>query len=129
MLGQRDDAWRRPLNVPTLAHRVLLRTPDDLHGDPAGAAGGAAGQVARHAPGWWLHIDLDVLDRAEFSACGAPGEVMLPGGLSWAELTQLTAAALQAGGCRGWSLAVYNPDLDPAGRIVEFVAGICRRYP
>ena len=30
MLGQRDDAWRRKLNVPTLAGRVLLRTPDDL---------------------------------------------------------------------------------------------------
>ncbi len=132
MLGQRDDAYRRPLNVPTVARRVLLRTADDLHGDPAGAARGAVGQVARHAPGWWLHIDLDVLDRAEFSACGAPGEVMLPGGLSWAELTELTSAALQAGGCRGWSLAVYNPDLDPAGqaagRIVEFVADICRRY-
>jgi hypothetical protein len=37
-------------------------------------------------------------------------------------------SALQAGGCRGWSLGVYNPDLDPerhaARRIVAFLAGI-----
>jgi arginase len=52
--------------------------------------------------------------------------VALPGGLSWAELGALTSAALQAGGVRGWSLSVYNPDLDPqrraARRIVNLVA-------
>jgi arginase family enzyme len=67
-----------------------------------------------------------VLSREEFSACGAPGEVMLPGGLTWAELGALAASALGSGGIRGWSLGVYNPDLDPqrrsARRIVEFVA-------
>ena len=55
------------------------------------------GQVSSQAPGWWLDIDLDVLDRHEFSACG-------------------------------WSVAVYNPDLDPgrraAARIVNFTADV-----
>jgi arginase family enzyme len=67
-----------------------------------------------------------VLDREEFSASGAAGEVMLPGGLSWAELGALASSALGAGGVRGWSLGVYNPDLDPQGRsarrIVNLVA-------
>jgi hypothetical protein len=35
---------------------------------------------------------------------------------------------MQAGGCSGWSLAIYNPELDPdrsaARRIVEFVAQV-----
>jgi arginase len=126
MLGMRDDLWRRQIDVPTIADRVRLVPAADLHQDPGEAGRQAAAQVASHASGWWLHIDLDVLDRDEFSACGAAGEIALPGGLSWAELTDLTSSALRAGGVRGWSLGVYNPDLDPlrraAGRIVNFVA-------
>jgi arginase len=126
MLGMRDDLYRRQIGVPTIAGQVRLITAADLHQDPAQGGRKAAGQVSCRAPGWWLHIDFDVLDRNEFSACGAPGEVALPGGLSWAELGALTSAALQTGGARGWSLGVYNPDLDPqhqaARQIVNFVA-------
>jgi arginase len=126
MLGMRDDLWRREIDVPTIAGRVRLVPAVDLHQDPAEVGRRAIAQVATQASGWWLHIDFDVLDREEFSACGAAGEVVLPGGLSWAELTNLTSSALRADGVRGWSLGVYNPDLDPqlqaAARIVNFVA-------
>lgn len=126
MLGMRDAVYRREIGVPTIADRVRLVPAVDLHQDPGEAGRQAVAHVAPQASGWWLHIDFDVLDREEFSACGAAGEVMLPGGLSWAQLTDLTSAALRAGGIRGWSLGVYNPDLDPrrraAERIVTFVA-------
>jgi arginase len=126
MLGMRDDLWRRKIDVPSIAGQVCMVPAAGLHQDPAERGRQAAAQVAPQASGWWLHIDLDVLDREEFSACGAPGEVELPGGLSWAELTDLTSSALRADGVRGWSLGVYNPDLDPqlraAARIVNFVA-------
>jgi arginase family enzyme len=92
--------------VPTIAGQVRLVTAADLHQGPAQGGRKAAGQVASRASGWWLHIDFDVLDRNKFSACGASGEVALPGGLSWAELGVLTTAALPAGGVRGWSLGV-----------------------
>jgi arginase len=132
MLGPRDDAYRRKLNAATLADRVLLRTPDDLRPDPAGAAREAAERVASQVPGWWLHTDLDVLSRSEFTACGAPGETLLPGGLTWGELTDIVSSALRTGACRGWSIAVYNPDLDPgqraAARIVRFVTDVVRRW-
>jgi arginase len=130
MLGPRDDAYRSKLNVPTLADRVWLRTPDDLRPDPARAAREAAERVASQARGWWLHTDLDVLARSEFTACGAPGETLLPGGLTWGELTEIVSSALRTGACRGWSIAVYNPDLDPgkqaAARIVRFVTDVVR---
>ncbi len=133
MLGPRDDAWRGKLNVPTVADRVLVCTPDDLRPDPAKAGREAAERVASQAPGWWLHTDLDVLARSEFTACGAPGETLLPGGLTWTELTQIVSSALRTGGCRGWSIAVYNPDLDPgrqaATRIVTFVADVVGNWP
>jgi arginase len=86
--------------VPSIAGRVQLLPAAELHQDPAAAARQAAELVASQAPGRWLHINLDVLDRNEFSACGAACEIVRPGGLSWAELTALTTAAPRTGGCR-----------------------------
>jgi arginase len=69
-----------------------------------------------------------VLDRHEFSACGTASEIPMPDGLTWSQLSEITSSALQAGRCRGLSVAVYNPDLDPerraAARIVEFLADV-----
>jgi arginase len=128
MLGMRDDLYRREIGVPTIADRVRLRPAADLHGDPEECGRQAAGQVTSRAPGWWLHIDLDVLDGNEFSACGAATDDAMPGGLSWAELTTVASSALRVGGACGWSLGVYNPDLDQerraAKRIVTFIADV-----
>jgi arginase len=128
MLGPRDHLFRHAANVPTVAERVWLRSADEIAADPAGYARLAVEHVTAHESRWWLHIDLDVLARSEFTACGAPGEVMLAGGLTWQQLTEVGVSAVQSGGCAGWSVSVYNPDLDPdrsaARRIVEFVARI-----
>jgi arginase len=128
MLGPRDDLFRQAASVPTVAGRVWLRPAGEVAADPAGCARRAAGRVAAQASRWWLHIDLDVLARAEFAACGAPGEVTLAGGLTWPQLTELSVSALRSGGCAGLSLSIYNPDLDPdrsaARDIVEFVSRV-----
>jgi arginase len=128
MLGPRDHPFRQAANVPTVAGRVWLRSAVEVSADPAGHARLAVERVAALGSRWWLHMDLDVLARSEFAACGAPGEVMLAGGLTWQQLTQLGVEAVQGGGCAGWSLSIYNPDLDPdrsaARSIVEFVARI-----
>jgi arginase len=128
MLGMRDDLYRREIAVPTIADRVRVHPVADLHEDPAGGGRQAAEQVTSQAPVWWLHIDLDVLDRHEFSACGAASDDAMPGGLSWPDLAAIASSALQAGGACGWSLGVYNPDLDPdrraAKRIVNFIAEV-----
>ena len=133
MLGMRDALYRREIAVPTIADRVRVRTAADLHEDPAEDGRQAAGQVTSQAPGWWLHIDLDVLDRHEFSACGAASDDAMPGGLSWPELAAIASSALRAGGACGWSLVVYNPDLDPqrraAGRVVNFIADVTSGSP
>jgi arginase len=128
MLGMRDELYRREVGVPTIADRVRLRPAAALHADPAGGGRQAAERVASQAPGWWLHIDLDVLAGDEFSACGAAGDASMSGGLSWSELGAIASSALSVGGAHGWSLGVYNPDLDPerraAARIVDFVADV-----
>jgi arginase len=128
MLGPRDHLFRQAASVPTIADRVWLRSAGEVSADPPGCARMAVEHVVAHASRWWLHIDLDVLARSDFAACGAPGEVSLADGLTWPQLTEIGASALQGGGCAGWSLSIYNPDLDPghsaARRIVEFVAQV-----
>jgi arginase len=126
MLGQRDANYRREIGVASIADRVRLHDADELRRDPERVAGRAAGHVAAHASGWWLHVDLDVLDGNEFRACGAAGDPSMPEGLTWAELTAITRTALRVDGCRGWNIGVYNADLDPDGRdadrIVRYLA-------
>jgi arginase len=128
MLGMRDDQYRAEIGVASVAGRVRLMTATDVHAGPAGAGAQAAGQAASQAPGWWLHTDLDVLAGEAFRACGAAADPAMPGGLSWAELTAVVSSALRAGGCRGWSIGVYNPDLDPqrqsARQVVTFLTEV-----
>jgi arginase len=51
-----------------------------------------------------------------------------PGGLFWEHLEAITRTALAVGGCAGWSVCIYNPDLDPdrsgADRIVGYLARV-----
>lgn len=134
LLGPRDLAWRAPLGVASVAEQgIRLHPVDEVAAHPARIARESVGHVTRAAPDWWLHTDLDVLAVDAFFACGAPGEVVLDGGLSWAQLAEVLGSALAAGGCRGMSLVIYNPDLDPdrslARRIVQLVADVARHLP
>jgi arginase len=102
-VGPRDVDELAAAGVPTLAGqlRALIR-PAEFP-----ASGGAAA-VGLPVP-WWLHTDLDVLATTELAAVDYPQ----PGGLTWSQLSDITSAALAAEGCAGWSVCIYNPDLDP----------------
>ncbi len=133
MLGQRDAGYRAEIGASSIADRVLLHGAEEVRRDPESIAARAADHIAARASGWWLHVDLDVLDGRAFRACGAAGDPSMPEGLTWAQLTQVTRTALQAGGCRGWSIAVYNADLDPDGRdakrVVAYLEEVGRASP
>jgi arginase len=133
MLGPRDRGFREPLDIESVADAVWFRGSDDVASDPAGTAREAADHVSASTTHWWLHVDLDVLSRDEFTSCGAEGEPALPGGLTWPQLTAAVISALRSPGCRGWSLAVYNPDLDHDGRdaraVVEMIARVVEYLP
>jgi arginase len=53
--------------------------------------------------------------------------------LTWPQLTEALVAALRVGGCRGCSVAIYDPDQDPDGgdarRIVQLVREIASHFP
>jgi arginase len=125
LLGVRDEVERGNRGVPSIADRVLTFPAREFREQPDRSIAAALDHLDEHADGWWLHIDLDVLDGREFAACGAASDPTMPGGLSWDHLASVASTALHAPGCRGWSLGVYNTDLDPSGaearRIVAFV--------
>jgi arginase len=126
-VGPRDDGELASAGVANLAGRLrALIRPAQLSADGnAGYADYQAAVAALPAP-WWLHTDLDVLATADFAAVDYPQ----PGGLTWPQLSQVTSAALAADGCAGWSVCIYNPDLDPdrhaAGDIIDYVTDALR---
>jgi arginase len=68
--------------------------------------------------GYWLHLDVDVLDPQWMPAVDSPD----PGGLSPEQLVELlTRLAPQA---RGAQITVFDPDLDPDGRYAELITEI-----
>ena len=110
-MGPRDDDELASAGIATLAGqlRALLRPAELAAADCAAAAASAAALLP--AP-WWLHVDLDALATSSLAAV----DYQQPGGLTWEQLTQITSAALATEGCAGWSVCIYNPDLDPDHR-------------
>lgn len=128
LLGPRDDATLARDGVPSLRGTVPIHSDVEvIVRGPRDVARHAAELVGEAAPAWWLHVDLDVLSTDAFAAVDYPQ----PGGLSWEHLASMTDAALATPGCVGWSVAIYNPDLDPDGAgarlIVEYLAGMADR--
>jgi len=100
MLGQRDENYRREIGVPSIGDQVRIHNADEVRRDPERLATHAAALLSNRAAAWWL--------------------------LTWSALTAITQAALRNDRCRGWSIGVYNADLDPdlqdAQRILAYLA-------
>ena len=77
---------------------------------------GVAGRAG--LDGYWIHLDVDILDPGVMPAVDSPD----PGGLSAAELTGLLAAL--APRAVGVQVTVFDPDLDPDGSHARLLTGI-----
>jgi len=73
---------------------------------------------AAHLDGYWLHVDVDVLDPEHLPAVDSPD----PGGLEPAELADLLAALAPT--AVGAQVTVCDPDLDPDGRYARVLADL-----
>lgn len=65
--------------------------------------------VQRDTRGYWIHLDVDVLDPPYLDAVDSPDL----GGLTPAQLTDLLRALVP--GAVGLQVTVFDPDLDPTG--------------
>jgi arginase len=80
--------------------------------------------------GFWIHLDVDVLDDTIMPAV----DYRLPDGLRWDELTTVLRLAISSGRAVGLEVTIFNPTLDPDGRIAHavvdgIVAGIAPPVP
>ncbi|MER5184031.1 arginase family protein [Streptomyces sp. NPDC002896] len=97
--------------------------PPQLHAiDLDGVRAAGAASAARHAvgrltggksAGYWVHLDVDVLDDAIMPAV----DYRLPGGLTWPELESVLRTALAGERAVGLDVTIFNPHLDPEGTI------------
>jgi arginase len=62
--------------------------------------------------GFWMHLDVDVLDDAIMPAV----DYRLPGGLSWDELTTVVRVVAASDRLAGLDVTIFNPTLDADGR-------------
>ncbi len=122
VLGARDrDEWA---DVADLASSlgIVNHSPEQIAADP-GAVGAATAETWGRA-GFWLSLDLDVLDEAAFPAT----DYLMPGGLTLDQLYTLLLPLGRSTALRGVSLACYNPTKDPDGRygaqLVDLVVDI-----
>ena len=65
--------------------------------------------------GFWVHLDVDVLDDAIMPAV----DYHLPDGLTWEELTVVLRTAVASDHATGLDITIFNPTLDPDGQITR----------
>jgi len=68
-----------------------------------------------HTDGFWIHLDLDVIDSSEMSAVDCPE----PEGPSLAVITTLLKKLLSSPKCVGMEVTIYDPDLDSSGACAD----------
>lgn len=84
------------------------------------AAEKAVGNLLRYElPGFWIHLDADVLDDKIMPAVDYR---MAGGGLSFEQLSQLLQILLGTGHAMGMDVTIFNPALDEDGRIARELA-------
>jgi arginase len=112
LLGPRDveeAAGHNSLLPEDFSPAIPLWTAHDirLEGASGVATQVSAGFEAAGRP-FWLAVDVDILDQAEFPAT----DYLMPGGLKWEEFASLFKGLARSPQLLGLSFACYNPQKD-----------------
>ena len=108
VLGIRaQDEYRLDLQ----AAGIVTRPVPALRAEGAARSAQWARDQLADCAGYWVHVDVDVLDPAVMPAVDAPD----PGGIAFAELELLIAGLVDTPHCLGLELTVFDPDYDPDG--------------
>ncbi|HEX2294293.1 MAG TPA: arginase family protein [Actinomycetota bacterium] len=82
------------------------------------AAGAVAHMEERGVEGYWIHLDVDVLDAAVMPAVDSPD----PDGLERPDLRELLEPLLASPLAAGMEVTVFDPDLDAGGSLAAALA-------
>ncbi len=93
----------------------------------AGAKAAAATAVQRlgtaDSKGFWVHLDVDVLDDAVMPSV----DYRMTDGLYFDELAAVLRAAVASGRAVGINITIFNPNLDPNRLVARNLVGCLRR--
>ena len=126
-LGEResqdaDFAW------PDVQH-TAIDTIDVFEAAAIGVEGVAARiatmLAAKPDQGFWIHLDVDVLDEAIMPAVDCPGSP----GISPDDLVAILHPLIADARCRGMTVTVFDPDLDPDGKYAAAIVSLMARLP
>lgn len=73
--------------------------------------------------GFWIHLDVDVLDDVVMPAV----DYRMPDGLTWDELTTTLLASIRSGKAVGINVTIFNPKLDEDASIAHVLAATLAR--
>ncbi|RUL90466.1 arginase family protein [Verrucosispora sp. FIM060022] len=108
VLGIRaQDEYRLDLQ----AAGIVTRPVPALRAEGAARTAQWAHEQLADCAGYWVHVDVDVLDPAVMPAVDAPDA----GGIAFAELEILLAGLVDTPHCLGVELTVFDPDYDRDG--------------
>jgi len=122
VLGPRDAAQARaygsqPLPPTIFAHDLEAVRRIGVEKAARAAIAHLTRPRNRHGglDGFWIHLDVDVLDDAIMPAV----DYRMQDGLSWQELETVLRAALRSGRAIGLDITIFNPSLDRDGSIAR----------
>ena len=117
VLGPRDAEQAREYGSPALPPTIFAQDLQELRRVGADEAARAAiDHLCRpELDGFWIHLDVDVLDDAIMPAVG----YRMPDGLSWQELETILDAAMRSGRARGINITIFEPKRDQSGSIAR----------
>jgi arginase len=102
-----QDEYRLDLQ----AAGIVTRPVPALRSDGAARSAQWARDQLVDCAGYWVHVDMDVLDPAVMPAVDAPE----PGGIAFPELELLLSGLVDTPDCLGVEITVFDPDYDPDG--------------
>jgi arginase len=117
-----DFAW------PDVRHTAIdtIDVFEALAIGPEGVAARIATVLAaKPDQGFWMHLDVDVLDEAVMPAVDSPGSPGIPPD----DLVEIMRPLVADERCRGMTVTVFDPDLDPHGRYAHAIVSLLARLP
>jgi len=117
VLGPRDAEQAREYGSQPLPPTIFAQDLEELRRVGADEAARAAIEHLDRPEldGFWIHLDVDVLDDAIMPAVG----YRMPGGLSWQELETILNAAMRSGRAHGINITIFEPKQDKTGSIAR----------
>ena len=117
VLGQRDAAQAREHGSQPLPPTIFVQELQELRRVGADEAARAAVEhlCRPELDGFWIHLDVDVLDDSIMPAVG----YRMPDGLSWHELETILNAAMRSGRAVGIDITIFEPTRDKDGTIAR----------